>query len=196
MRKRSPPAGPPWEMPPEDEESEAAQLPRQAERGPTIGEVMAASIVSAGVGLSVFLMNRYGVRIWFDNVLAPAPAATPPSPPASRRRGRRGRGETGTRGGRVRVDATMPASRPPAPPPRPAALSPAESDEAAAALLGVQLDATEADINAAYKRVVRQRLGAGGFGDQGGDPEDTATINAAKARMKERARRRAARSGT
>jgi hypothetical protein len=64
-------------------------------------------------------------------------------------------------------------------------------DMRAAMLLGVPLNATEAQIRAAWRALVRDKLGGEGFHDQGGDPQVTSAYVTAKNRLIERARRMA-----
>lgn len=69
-------------------------------------------------------------------------------------------------------------------------------DRAAAALLGVGVDASAEEIGKAWRRLVRQRMQAGAFHDQpGADMTETARLITAKNRLVERARRRAAGGG-
>ena len=64
-------------------------------------------------------------------------------------------------------------------------------DREAAALLGVDVDASADDIAKAWRRLVRQKMEAGAFHDQpGADVAETARLISAKNRLLERARRR------
>lgn len=77
------------------------------------------------------------------------------------------------------------------PPPPPTTQAPADVEEhTAAALLGVSVDASEEQIRAAFRAIVKTKLERGGFHEQGGDVAETQHYTAAKARLVERARRR------
>jgi hypothetical protein len=194
MRKPPPPQewpqAPTWEL-----DMQAAQVDdgnaelldqAEPERDP-FKDLLTAGLVGVGVGLGVYLLNQLGVKVLIDGQPAPAAPATPP-----RRRGAPRRRAARARAATPKQPRPTPPPAAPPPPPPPRRPSPFEDDQAAAELLGVRLDATEAEINDAYRRIVREKLAAGGFGDQGGDPVETQLINAAKQRMKDRARRRAA----
>jgi len=95
--------------------------------------------------------------------------------------------------------ATRGAPSPPyEPPPRASTAPPPPpfdsedlDDMRAAMLLRVPLNATEAQIRAAWRALVRDKLGGEGFHDQGGDPQVTSAYVTAKNRLIERARRMA-----
>lgn len=88
-----------------------------------------------------------------------------------------------------------PSGRPPPPPPRSSSAPPPSftqedvEDMRAAMMIGVPLNATEAEIRAAWRALVRDKLGREGFHDQGGDPEVTSAYVTAKNRIMARARR-------
>lgn len=194
MRKPPPPPewpqAPTWELDMQAahvDDGNAELLDEREEPRDPFKDLLTAGLVGVGVGLGVYLLNQLGVKVLIDGQAAPATPKAAPTP-APRRRGAPRR-----RAARARVAAPkQPRPAPPPPPPPPRRPSAFEDDQAAADLLGVRLDASEAEINDAYRRIVREKLAAGGFGDQGGDPVETQLINAAKQRMKDRARRRAA----
>lgn len=103
----------------------------------------------------------------------PRPSWAPPPPPP-------------------RTSWTPPASSwaPPPPPPPPPTPPCLDEDAAAAALLGVSLMASEDEIRAAHKRIVRERMQSAGFGDTAADQTETIRINAARQRLIERAKKR------
>jgi len=84
------------------------------------------------------------------------------------------------------------ASAPPPPSPPIDPIDPEELDDMRAAmLLRVPLNASETQIRAAWRALVRDKLGKEGFHDQGGDPRVTSAYVTAKNRLIARARRMA-----
>lgn len=187
------PQAPTWELDMQQaahvDDGNAELLDEREEPRDPFKDLLTAGLVGVGVGLGVYLLNQLGVKVLIDGQAAPATPKAAPTPAPPRRRGAPRRRAARARAAAPKQPRPTPTPAPPPPPPRrPSAF---EDDQAAADLLGVRLEATEAEINDAYRRIVREKLAAGGFGDQGGDPVETQLINAAKQRMKDRARRRA-----
>jgi hypothetical protein len=93
----------------------------------------------------------------------------------------------------VIIERARGAAKRETPPPPPPGDPNEEADRAAASRLGVPVDASETQIRARWRELVRSKLAGEGFHDQGGDHETTSAFVTAKNRLIERARRRAGR---
>lgn len=148
------------------------------------GQVVADFVVGAAIG-SVLTIGAFALGRVVQSFVKRAPPPPPPRRPSAPPRVHYAPPPPPPRW-------TPPASSwaPPPPPPPPRRAPRLDEDDAAAALLGVGVDADEAEIRAAHKRIVRDRMKASGFGDTAADQTETVRINAARQRLLERARRR------
>jgi hypothetical protein len=165
---RNPPQPPPpWNPAGDDHDC------HQPEQDPvsTVLQVLGAIVGSALVGATVYAVHQLATP-----ALPQQP--TPSTKPKKRQQRARPRSNS-----RARKAASPP---PPAPPPVPVDVA----DYAAAALLGVSVDATPEEITRALRRAVRAKMATGAFHDQpGADSREAAELISAKNRLMERARR-------
>lgn len=143
--------------------------------GPSMADLLGATLGAMFVGAAIGI----GARVVADRI-------------ASQRKAPHGRRPLSEQDIREVIERARAAAKREAPPPPPRDPND-EADRAAAALLGVPVDASETQIRARWRELVRSKLAGEGFHDQGGDHETTSAYVTAKNRLIERARQRAGR---